>query len=226
MTRRNGVRTAARAPQACALPGELATLDATTLVWEDEAAFEAVELIGTAPAGVTARHLKLAGSRIRATLGSAKLGGLHLVNAEIRGADLANVAMAGAGLQRTRIAGTRMTGATLSGASLRDVALADTRLDLASFAEARLDRVAFAGCDLREASFSEARLRDVRFERCDLSGAEFPRAAVQRVEFARCELTGLRAISDLRGATLPWPDIVGNAGLFAAALGIGVIDDE
>lgn len=223
---RDGARTAPRAPQACSLPADLATLDATTLVWEDEAAFEAVELTGTAPAGVTGRHLKFADSRIRATLGSAKLAGLHLVNVEIRGADLANAAMAGGGLQRARIAGTRMTGAALSEASLRDVALADTRLDLASFAEARLDRVAFVGCDLREASFSEARLRDVRFERCDLSGAEFHRAALQRVELAGCELTGLRSLSDLRGATLPWPDIVGSAGLFAAALGIGVTEDE
>ena len=34
------------------------------------------------------------------------------------------------------------------------------------------------------------------------------------------ERHGVNAVEDLRGATMPWEDIVGNAGLFAAAVGV------
>ena len=57
----------------------------------------------------------------------------------------------------------------------------------------------------------------------DLSGAALGQARLQRVELDGCRLDGLRSIADLRGATMPWSDIVGQAGTFAAALGIGVI---
>ena len=78
----------------------------------------------------------------------------------------------------------------------------------------------FADCDLRETSFGEAVLRDVRFERCDLGGAELARVRLQRVVLAGCRLEGINAVGDLRGASMPWPDIVANAGLFAAAAGV------
>ena len=98
--------------------------------------------------------------------------------------------------------------------------LTDCRFDLASLAAARLERVVFADCDLRESSFAEAVLRDVRFERCDLGGAELAQVRLQRVELRGCRLDGINAVANLRGATMPWEDIVGNAGLFAAAVGV------
>jgi hypothetical protein len=48
----------------------------------------------------------------------------------------------------------------------------------------------------------------------------------QRVELHGCRLDGLRSIVDLRGAAMPWPDVVAGAGTFAAALGIAIVDDE
>ena len=78
----------------------------------------------------------------------------------------------------------------------------------------------FADCDLRETSLAEAVLRDVRFERCDLGGVELDRVRLQRVELRGCRLEGIRSVENLRGAAMPWEDIVGNAGLFAAAAGV------
>jgi hypothetical protein len=51
-------------------------------------------------------------------------------------------------------------------------------------------------------------------------------ARLLRVELDGCRLDGLRSIADLRGAAMPWPDVVAGAGAFAAALGIAVLEDE
>jgi len=51
----------------------------------------------------------------------------------------------------------------------------------------------------------------VRIDRCELRG---------------CTLDGLAGLERLRGAAMPWPDIVGHAGLFAAALGIRALDED
>jgi hypothetical protein len=48
---------------------------------------------------------------------------------------------------------------------------------------------------------------------------------VRRVELRGCDLEGLKGAERLRGARMPWPDIVASAGTFAATLGI-VASDE
>ena len=99
------------------------------------------------------------------------------------------------------------------------------RFDL-DLAAARIERAVFADCDLRETSLAEAVLRDVRFERCDLGGVDADRVRLQRVELRGCRLDGIRSVENLRGAAMPWEDIVGNAGLFAAAVGVRAIEPE
>jgi len=49
-------------------------------------------------------------------------------------------------------------------------------------------------------------------------------AAVDEVELRGCTLDGIAGLERLRGAAMPWADVVGNAGLLAAALGIRVLD--
>jgi hypothetical protein len=51
-------------------------------------------------------------------------------------------------------------------------------------------------------------------------------AQLLRVELHGCRLEGLRAIGDLKGAAMPWPDVVAHAGAFAQALGVRVLEDE
>jgi uncharacterized protein YjbI with pentapeptide repeats len=185
---------------------------------EEETAYEAVELTGAGEIAV--RSLTLAASRVRGSLAGSRLADLHLGDTAVTGADLANLRAPKAALRRTAFDQARLTGADLSGASLRDVTVSGCRIDLASLATARLERVVFANCDLRETSFAEAVLRDVRLERCDLGGVELAQVRLQRVELRGCRLDGVNSVENLRGAAMPWEDIVGNAGLFAAAVGI------
>ena len=65
----------------------------------------------------------------------------------------------------------------------------------------------------------------VLFERCPLVGATLSEATLDRVELRGCDLEGLKGAERLRGARMPWPDIVASAGTFAATLGI-VASDE
>jgi uncharacterized protein YjbI with pentapeptide repeats len=205
-----------RPPLAPRVADVLDPLEPTAL--QDETAYEAVELAGAGE--IEVRHLTLAESRVRGSLAGARLPDLHLGDCALAGADLANLRAPKAALRRTAIDQARLTGAQLAEASLRDVTLSGCRFDLGSLAAARLERVVFADCDLRETSLAEAVLRDVRFERCDLGGAELDRIRLQRVELRGCRLDGIRSVENLRGAAMPWEDIVGNAGLFAAAVGI------
>jgi uncharacterized protein YjbI with pentapeptide repeats len=218
--------TAARPPGAPALPDELPETDLATLDLTDETRLEAAELTGTLAHGTVARSATIEDCRLRGSLAGARLHDLHLHDCEGIGADLANVELRGGALTRLTLRHCRLTGAQLMETSIRDVTFVDCRLDFAVLALARLDRVVLRGCDLREASLEQAQLRDVRFEGCDLSRAMLGQAQLQRVELHGCRLDGLRSVADLRGTTMPWPDIVAGAGAFAAALGIGILEDE
>ena len=70
----------------------------------------------------------------------------------------------------------------------------------------------------------KASLKDVVFERCQLREATFSSATLQRVELRGCDLAGLRGAESLRGARMPWNDVLENAPLFAAAVGIEIVD--
>ena len=202
------------------MPGMLWALDPAAL--EDETRHEAAELSGAGEVAV--RSLTIAESELRGSRAGSHLPDLHLADSALRGADLANVRAPKAALRRVAVDEARLTGAELSEASFSDVTFTGCRIDLASLAAVRMERVVFADCDLRESSLAEAVLRDVRFENCDLGGVELDRVRLQRVELRGCRLDGIRSVENLRGAAMPWEDIVGNAGLFAAAAGIRAIE--
>ena len=217
---------AARAPATPSLPPDLEPADLGDGALTDEARLEGLELGGGLPPGTVARSATLAGCRVRGSLAGARLHDLHALDVAFVGADLANADLRGGAVTRVTVTQSRLTGAQLLETTLRDVTLDGCRLEFSVLAGARIDRVLFRDCDLREVSLEQAQLRDVRFERCDLSGAALGQARLQRVELDGCRLDGVRAIGDLRGATMPWSDIVGHAGAFAAALGIGVVAVE
>ena len=76
-----------------------------------------------------------------------------------------------------------------------------------------------AECDLYEAS-----LTDVLFEDCELREATCSGVKLKRVELRGCRLSGLRGVEALRGARMPWSDVLENGPLFAAALGLEILD--
>ena len=217
--------TTPRPPSAPELPEALIARDLGALWLDDEDRLEGVELTGTAPPDLRARNVTIEDARIRGGLAGARLHDLHLHDAEIAGADLANVDLRGAHLSRLLIADVRLTGAQLIGATLQDVTLVDCRLDFAVLAQARLDRVLLRNTALVESTLEQAQLRDVRFESCDLTRAALGQSTHTRVELHGCRLAEVRALSDLRGAAMPYPDLVDQAANLAAALGIRLTTD-
>ena len=142
----------------------------------------------------------------------------------IRDVDWANERALGLELRRVELRVCRLTGADLAEAVLTDVSFLDCRLDLVSLRHARLERVVLRDCRLEECDFHGASLRDVTYERCILRGASFAGAHVERVDLVGCDLLGASGVERLRGARIPWDDVVANAPVFAAALGLEVVD--
>lgn len=150
------------------------------------------------------------------TLSEGRLADLRFHRGSLANADVRRTE-----LRRVEFSGCRATGCSFVEATLADTVFDDCRLDLASFRFASLERVVFRDCRLEEADFYEATLRSVLFERCPLTRATFDGVTVvERVEFRGCALDGSSGAASLRGARMPWADVVANAGTFAAALGI------
>jgi len=146
-------------------------------------------------------------------------------DAAASGLDLANRSARGLSLLRVDVGRCRLTGSELAESTLTDVTFDDCRLDLVGLRLARLERVVFRNCRMAECDFYGATLVDVLFDRCELREAELTEARLTRVELSGCDLRGLRGAEALRGARMPWNDVLENAPLFAAALGIELADD-
>jgi uncharacterized protein YjbI with pentapeptide repeats len=161
-----------------------------------------------------------------ADLTGARLRGLRLLDVVVERGNLANTAAPELSLRRVVIAGARLTGAQWTAGTIADATFRDCRIDLATFAGTTFERVVFEDCLLAQADFRDALLRSVRFDRCDLTEADLAGVRIDRCELRGCTLDGLAGIERLRGAAMPWPDVVGNAALFVTALGIRVLDED
>jgi uncharacterized protein YjbI with pentapeptide repeats len=218
--------TTPRLPVVPRVPEDLTPRDLAAVWFEDEDRFEGVELGGVAAAGeIQARNVTIEDARITGSLGGAKLRDLHLHDAVIDGADLANVDLTDAHLNRLTIVNARLTGANLTKATLQDVTLTGCRLDFAILGAARIDRVVFRDCVITESTLEQAQLRDVRFEGCDLTRCSLGQSTHTRVELHGCRLAEVRSLHDLRGVAMPYPDLVDQAVNLAGALGIRVASD-
>jgi uncharacterized protein YjbI with pentapeptide repeats len=147
-----------------------------------------------------------------------------LADAVVEDADWANRRSPGLALLRVEARRCRFTGAELGESTLTDVALDECRLDLVGLRFAKLRRVVFRDCRMSGCDLYGATLEDVLFERCELREATFSSARVERVELRGCDLAGVLGADALRGARMPWNDVLGNAPLFATALGIEIVD--
>lgn len=213
-------------PRPAALPESLREIALDRL--DAEAVLEQIALGDCDLSGARAHGVAVRESRLRGTrLAGAALAGLELVDVELSGCDLANLrAGPRCGWIRMRAVSCRMTGLEFADGVLRDAILHGCRIDLASFGGARLQRVTFEDCNLSQTDFLEAELDAVRFIGCDLTATDLRGATFRRCELHGNRLEGLLGVERLRGAALPWVDIVGAAGLWAQALGISVLDAE
>lgn len=147
-----------------------------------------------------------------------------LADAVVEDVDWANSRSPRAAFVRVAARRCRLTGAELGESSLTDVTLEECRLDLVGLRFAKLRRVVFRDCRMSGCDLYGATLEDVLFERCELREATFSAVTPVRVELRGCDLTGVLGVEALRGARMPWNDVLGNAPLFAAALGIEIVE--
>jgi uncharacterized protein YjbI with pentapeptide repeats len=152
--------------------------------------------------------------------------GWELADVVVERGNLANLAAPELTLRRVVFAGARLTGVQWTRGRVSDVVFRDCRIDLATFGGTTFERVTFDGCMLVQAEFREALLRSVRFDHCDLTEADLSGVRLDGCELRSCTLDGLLGADRLRGAAMPWADVVGHAGLLAGALGIRVLGDD
>jgi uncharacterized protein YjbI with pentapeptide repeats len=156
---------------------------------------------------------------------SGRIAGLRWVDVVVDRGNLANLAAPEPSLTRVVFTGTRLTGIPWTRGRLTDVVFRDCRIDLATFAGTTFERVAFDGCLLAQTDFGGALLRSVRLDHCDLTEADLGELRIDGCELRSCTLDGLVGAERLRGAAMPWADVVGHAALLAHALGIRVLED-
>lgn len=147
-----------------------------------------------------------------------------LVDVVLENVDAANEQALRTKALRAEIRGCRLTGADLGESTLTDVIFLDCKLDLVGLRFATMQRVVFRDCVMPEADFYEASLKDVLFDGCELRDATFSNGHLERVEIRGCDLSGLRGVEALRAIRMPWVDVIENAGLFASALEIEIVD--
>jgi uncharacterized protein YjbI with pentapeptide repeats len=147
-----------------------------------------------------------------------------LIDAVATDRDWANRQAPGIVLRRVELRGCRLTGVELAEAKLSDVTFVDCRLDLVGLRLAQLERVVFRDCRMTECDLYGAALTDVVFERCELREATLSGARLERVEMRACDLAALRGAEALKGVRMPWSDVLENAPLFAATLGVEIVD--
>jgi uncharacterized protein YjbI with pentapeptide repeats len=151
--------------------------------------------------------------------------GALVADVRVTGDDLANIEAPEMSLRRAVLTGVRMTGVQWPRANVGDSVFRESRMNLAGFAGTTFERVSFERCDLRQADFREALFRSVRLTGCDLTEADLSGLRIDRCELRGCTLDGVAGLERLRGAAMPWGDVVGNAAQLAAALGIRVLED-
>jgi uncharacterized protein YjbI with pentapeptide repeats len=154
-------------------------------------------------------------------LSGARHPGLRLTDVAVDRGNLANLVAPELSLRRVAVNGARLTGVEWTRGRIVDAVFTDCRIDLATFAGTTFD-----GCLLAQTDFREALFRSVRLDRCDLTEADLNGLRIDRCELRGCTLDGVTGVERLRGAAMPWADLVGNAGLLAAALGIRVLGED
>jgi len=214
---------AAEAPRIPVLDDDLPVLELGALEHEDT--FDGVRVEAAALAGLRASGVTFTSSRlVDVELGGSHLESLALTEVVVDRGDLSNVEARRAGIRVAALSGCRMTGIALTGATLRDVTIRNAQLNLASFAGARLTRVTFEDCVMRQTDVMDAELESVRFHACDMTEFDLRGATLSRCELRDCRLDGVRGADRLRGAAMPWSDIVAMAGIWAGELGIRTLE--
>lgn len=176
---------------------------------------------------VRALRVKLCDSRLEGLGLTGRLESLVVRDCVLERCDLSNVdAAADAEVRRIVSSGSKWIGLAFTGGELCDARFEGDSFRLASFAHARLKRVVFKGVDLREAAFVGCELDSVVFEGCALAGANFQGAQIRDCAIRGSSLKGVLGVGSLRGARMPWSEVVASTRELAAGLGIAIEDPD
>jgi uncharacterized protein YjbI with pentapeptide repeats len=209
------------------IPGTIEETSFDLEALKDETAWSDVAIHDATLAGETVRHLSFERARVsNVDFGDVRLLQLHATDVALSNCNFANMTSSGSSLGRVTFSQSKFTGMQLTKARLTDVEFDDCRLDLTTFDGNQLKAVTFQNCLLRDADFSNTLLERVLFINCDLSGATFARMRITDSEMRDCKLKGLHGLDALRGIAMEWSDILENADLFVAELGIKVAPER
>jgi len=206
------------------IPGGLVKLELGPGDLIDDASWTEVVIHDGQLIAAQAQRLELLESRlVKVDFSEGRLPAIRAVDVDFADCNLANVRTSDSSFRRVAFSHCKLTGFQASKTAFSDVTFRKCRMDLTMFAGVRFKNVTFDECVLREADFSDTSFDHVRFAGCDLGRSLFVRTHAQRSELRQCTLTELRGLSQLRGMAMEWSDILGNAEVFAAELGIEII---
>jgi len=197
------------------------TLDADDML--DEPAFTDVAVTGSQLAGTHAQALAFTRMRLaKVNLSESRLPRFDISDVTFTDCNLSNLRTDEFSFRRAAIAQSKLTGIHFVSGTLGNTAFVDSMLDFARFDNVKFKNVSFLRCQIRDADFLNGSFEDVAFVECDLSRSTFARLRIGASQMRGCRMTGLRGLNQLKGITMAWNDILENAELFAAELGIQI----
>ena len=159
-------------------------------------------------------------------LGPAELeANSELVDLALTSCDVIGVLAQKSRLERVTITQSRLRGTTWAGGVVRDLTLEQVTGEDVSFRFSILRAVTFRDCHLPGVDFTNVEFDNVRFERCVLQRAVFDHAKVKSLRIEQCDLAGATGVLALRGASMPFDDVLSLAPSLAREIGITIEAD-
>jgi uncharacterized protein YjbI with pentapeptide repeats len=202
---------------------ELEPLTLDRAAADEELVLDGVLVHGQPSQAFRAHRVQVSESELHGlTLEPEDLPGLRLSDVVLRGCDLSNSIGHDGALRRVEVHDSRLVGFGLSGAMIENLRVVESSLSFASLAFAQLRDCVFERVKLAEASFMEARLERVEFIDCELLGTDFRGVRLKDCTIRGTALDGVLGVEDLRGLSMPWPDVIASAAALAATIDISI----
>lgn len=169
-------------------------------------------------------HSSLEQCVVIADVDTLDLTGATLLDVEMRDVRAASMSLRNASIRRLRVSGGRIGTLDLNGARIDELELNDLRIDYLNLGGAKATDVLIVECQIRTLDMPQAELSRVGFESCRSDEVD-PRG----LRAKDVDLRGLDAMSftdahSLRGTTLTTFQVQQLAPVFAAGIGIQVVD--
>lgn len=150
--------------------------------------------------------------------------GATLVDVDIPDARVASLRLRDASLRRVRITGGRIGTLDLSGARIDELSVVGVRIDYLNLGGAKAVDIDVSGCGIRTLDLPQADLARVRFTETRSDEVDSRGLRARDVDLRGLDAMAFLDANSLKGTTLTGFQVQQLAPLFAAGLGIRVID--